>query len=80
MNNAVIHTHTHTHTHTLLYITLRLTWWFSGKESACQCKRHRRYRFDPWVRRLSWRKIRQSTPVFLSGESHGQRNLVGYSP
>ena len=25
---------------------LRLPWWLSGKESACQCRRHR---FDPWV-------------------------------
>ena len=27
-----------------------------------------------------WRKKWQSTPVFLSGESHGQRSLVGHSP
>ena len=27
-----------------------------------------------------WRRARQPTPVFLPGESHGQRNLVGYSP
>ena len=25
-------------------------WWLSGKEPACQCKRHRRHRFDPWGR------------------------------
>ena len=25
-------------------------------------------------------EIIKSTPVFLPGESHGQRNLVGYSP
>ena len=30
--------------------------------------------------RLLWRRSRQSTPVFLPGESHGQGNLVGYSP
>ena len=29
---------------------------------------------------ISWRKAQQPTPVFLSGESHGQRSLVGYSP
>ena len=34
----------------------------------------------PWVRKISWRRAWQSTPVFLPGESHGQRNLVGYSP
>ena len=29
---------------------------------------------------MLWRWKRQSTPVFLPGESHGQRSLVGYSP
>ena len=29
---------------------------------------------------LHWRRKRQPTPVFLPGESHGQRSLVGYSP
>ena len=29
---------------------------------------------------LAWRRKQQSTPVFLPGESHGQRSLVGYSP
>ena len=47
--------------------------WFSGKESACQCRRHR---FDPWVRKIrKW----QPTPAFLPGKSHGQRSLVNYS-
>ena len=48
-----------------------------GKESACQC---RRYRCDPWVRQIPWRRKWQSTPSFLPGKSHRQRNLVGYSP
>jgi len=54
--------------------------WLSGKESACQCRRHRRHRFNPWVRKISWRRKWQPTPVFLPGKSHGQRSLVGYSP
>ena len=54
--------------------------WHSGKASACQCRRHRRCRFNPWVGKISWRKKRQPTPVFLPGKSHGPRNLVGYSP
>ena len=29
---------------------------------------------------ILWRRKRQPTPVFLPGESHGQRSLVGYSP
>ena len=47
-----------------------------GKESACQC---RRSRFDPWMRMIPWRREWLPTSVFLPGESHGQRNLVGYS-
>jgi len=33
-----------------------------------------------WVRKIPWRMKWQPTPVFLPGESHGQRNLAGYSP
>ena len=29
---------------------------------------------------MPWRRAWQPTPVFLPGESHGQRSLVGYSP
>ena len=36
--------------------------------------------FDPWVGKIPWRRAWQPTPVFLPGESHGQRSLVGYSP
>ena len=51
-----------------------------GKEPTCQCRRHERCRFDPWVRKILWRRAWQPTPVFLPGESHGQSNLVGHSP
>ena len=33
-----------------------LPWWLSGKESACQCKRHERWRFDPWVKKILSRR------------------------
>ena len=49
----------------------------SGKESACQCTR---LGFNPWVEKIPWRRTWQPTSVFLPGESHGQRSLVGYSP
>ena len=49
----------------------------SVKQSACQC---RRLRFSPWAGKIPWRRKRQSTPVLLSGKSHGQRSLVGCSP
>ena len=32
------------------------------------------------VRKIPWKRARQPTPVFLPGESHGQRSLAGYSP
>jgi len=51
--------------------------WLSGKESACHC---RRCGFNPRARKIPWRRKRQPTLVFLPGESHGQRNLAGYSP
>ena len=35
--------------------------------------------FDPWVGKIPWRRKWQPSPVFLYGESHGQRSLVGYS-
>ena len=49
----------------------------SGKESTCQCRLHR---FDPWDGKILWRKKWQPIPVSLSGEVHGQRSPVGYSP
>ena len=36
--------------------------------------------FNPWVRKIPWRRTWQPTRVFLPGESHEQRSLVGYSP
>jgi len=39
-----------------------------GKESACQC---RRCRFDPWVRKMLWRREWQADPLVLPGEFHG---------
>ena len=35
---------------------------------------------DPWIRKIPWRRIWQPTPVFLPGESHGQKSVAGYSP
>ena len=51
-----------------------------GKESVCQCRRRRRHGFDPWVRKIPWRRKWQPTLVFEPGKSHGQRSLAGYSP
>jgi len=37
-------------------------------------------RFDLWVVKIPWRRKLQPTPVFLPGESYGQRSLAGHSP
>ena len=61
----------------------RVLWGFpggaSGKESACQCMRHRRRGFCPWIGKMPWDRKWEPTPVFLLGKSHGQRSLAGYS-
>ena len=58
-------------------LTKGLPWWLSGKEPTCQC---RRCRFDPWVRKIPWRRKWQPAPGFLPGKHYGRRSLVGYSP
>ena len=51
----------------------------AGKEPACQCRRCKRGRFDPWVGKIPWSRKWQHTPVFLPEVFHGQRSLAGYS-
>ena len=43
-----------------------------GRESTCQCRRHKRCGFDPWVGKIPWRRAWQPTLVFLPEESHGK--------
>ena len=54
-----------------------LPMWLSGEESTCQC---RTLGFNPWIRKIPWRRKWQPTPIFLHEESHGHRRLAGYSP
>ena len=55
----------------------------SGSSQVAQWQRihlqQGRCEFDPWIRKIPWRRKWQPTPVFLPGEFHGQRNLVGCS-
>ena len=51
-----------------------------GKEKKKVHLQCRRPGFNPWVRKIPWRKEWQPTPVILPGEFHEQRILVGYSP
>ena len=48
----------------------------SGKENPCQCKRCRRWGFNPWVEKIPWKRAWQPILVFLPRESHGQRSLA----
>ena len=57
--------------------TFGLPRWLSCKEFACQ---HWRHGFNPWVRKISWRRKWQPTPVLLPGKCYGQRSLVDYNP
>ena len=54
--------------------------WLSDNESACQCRRCRRFGFRHWVGKMPWRRAWQPTAALLPRESHGQRSLAGYSP
>ena len=50
----------------------------SGEELACQCRRHKRLGFHPWVGKIPLRRAQQPTPVFLPGEPYRQKSLEGY--
>ena len=50
--------------------------WLRGYSVCPQCGRSG---FNPWVRKIPWRRKWQPTPIFLPEESHGRRSLVGYS-
>ena len=52
----------------------------SGKVSTCQSRRHKKCRFCPWVGKISWKRKKQPTPVFLPGKCQGQRSWAGYCP
>ena len=62
------------------WLTHSLTLESAVKNLPTICRRHRSPRFNPWVRKILWRRKWQPTPVFLPGKSHGQWNLAGYSP
>ena len=56
---------------------LGLPWWLGWSRICLQC---RRTGFYPWVREIPGRRDWLPTPVFLPGEFHAQRSLLGYSP
>ena len=60
--------------------TKGLLQWLSKLRICLQCRRCSRLGFDPWVRKILWRKKWKTTLEFLSEEFHGQRGLANYSP
>ena len=78
-----VYMHTHTHPHRkrnlilqLVYLLMGFSSGANGKEPDCQSRRHNRHGFDPWVGKIPWKRAWQPIPVFLPGESHGQRSLA----
>ena len=47
---------------------LRFPSGISGKEPACQCRRHKKWGFDPWIEEIPWKRAWQPTPVVLPTE------------
>ena len=52
----------------------------SGNQPTCQRRKRKRRVFSPRVGKIPWRRAWRSMPIFLPGESHGQRSLEGYGP
>ena len=65
----------------IIYVEVMLLTGFpGGSDGKSVCLQCGRLGFDPWVRKIPWRRKWQSTPALLPGKSHGQRRLVDYSP
>ena len=65
------------------YTVCVYVWQVYGKESTCQCRTHKKQRFDFWVVKIPWSRMAPGwhpTPVVSSEKFHGQRSLAGYSP
>ena len=73
---------------TLSYLALDFPGGASGKESTCQCRRHKKCEFNPWVGEIPWGRKWQATPgvgnvkplqdSYLK-KFHGQRSVAAYS-
>ena len=53
---------------------------FPSSSAVRICLEYRSCSFDPWVGKIPWRRAWQPTTIFLHGEAHGQRSLVGCIP
>ena len=64
------------YSHEMNKLNLHNPWWL-GRQRICL--QWRRPGFYPWAGKIPWRRTWLPMPVFLPGESHGQRSLAGYS-
>ena len=64
----------------LIYPSLPSFLGFPGGSDGTELTHNANSGFDPWVGKIPWRRAWQPTPVFLPGESQGQRSLTGYRP
>ena len=46
------------------------------KNPPATADRHKKQGFDPWVEKIHWRRAQQPTPLFVPGESYGQKSLA----
>ena len=68
------------HTSQLFLEELPCSWGASFMAQMGKNLQQSRWGFNPWVRKIPWRRDWQPTPVFWSEEFQGQRSLAGYSP
>ena len=61
------------------FISIRvgLHWWLSDNELVCQSRRHG---FDPWIRKIPWRRKWQPTWLFLLEKSQWTEESGGLTP
>ena len=62
----------------MLLFLFCFSWWKMGFPGTCQCRRHKRRGFDPWIGKINWTRKLKHTPVFLPEKVHGQKSLKGY--
>ena len=75
-----VYVHTSTHTYTYVYAYMGFPGGTSDKDPTSNSGDIMIHGFNPWVRKIPWRRAQQPTIVFLPAESYGQRSLKGYSP
>ena len=71
--------HTHTIRITVSHISVPIGF-LTHQDLQMPVQETKRQGFDPCSGNLPWRRAWQPSPVFLPGESHGERSLVGYGP